>query len=334
MNLMKNEELRRELIIYIAGTFIFAAALAFISLSAGLVMIFAGAFYISVFLMSVRTRYRAMADLSNSIDRILHGDEQMLITENREGELSILRSQIQKMIIRLREQADSLQKDKVRLSDAIADISHQLRTPLTSMNLTVSMLSREDAEREKRLRMTHDLKKSLARIDWLIEALLKISKIDAGTAQFILEPVPVKELIRKAADPIIVPMELKGQSLHVSADVESYTGDIYWSVEALGNILKNCMEHTPDGGNIYIEARETAIFTEISVRDDGEGFSEGDIPHLFERFYTGKNSSSDSVGIGLALARMIVVRQNGTVTAGNSRDGGAEFIIRFYKGVV
>ena len=233
-----------------------------------------------------------------------------------------------------REQADLLQKDKVRMSDAIVDISHQLRTPLTSMNLTVSMLSCEEVAKEKRLQLTHDLKKSLARIDWLIEALLKISKIDAGTAQFVSEPVLVKELIRKAAEPILVPMELKGQTMHVSAEGERYTGDIYWSVEALGNILKNCMEHTPVGGNIYIEARETAIFTEIAVRDDGEGFSEGDIPHLFERFYKGKNASADSVGIGLALARMIVVMQNGTVTAGNSRDGGAEFIIRFYKGVV
>jgi signal transduction histidine kinase len=147
-------------------------------------------------------------------------------------------------------------------------------------------------------------------------------------------PVSVKELIQKAADPLMIPMELRGQTLRVTVSDESFSGDADWTAEALGNILKNAMEHTPGGGEIAVNAVETALYTEITVRDNGEGFDPEDIPNLFRRFYKGKNASSDSIGIGLALARMIIASQNGTVTAGNTRDGGAEFVIRFYKSVV
>lgn len=238
------------------------------------------------------------------------------------------------MTVRLREQTDALAADKVRLTDAIADISHQLRTPLTSMNLTVSLLSEDGLSDERRLRLTRDLSRSLRRIDWLIDALLKISKIDAGTVEFRSERVSVAELIRRAAAPLMIPMELRGQELGIHADSEEYTGDMQWSVEAIGNILKNCVEHTPEGGSIEISAAENALFTEIVISDSGAGFEPGDIPHLFERFYRGKNADAASVGIGLALARTVIAAQNGTVAASNGKNGGAQFTVRFYKNIV
>lgn len=334
MKLMKNPEVRKGLIIYIIADAGFIIAGFSIDYYAGLLAFGAGILFTFIYLISSYKRYQNMAELSQNIDRILHGQEQLLINESIEGELSVLRSEVQKMTIRLREQADSLKKDKVQMSDALADISHQLRTPLTSMNLTVSMLNSENITEERRIQLIHDLKRALSRIDWLIEALLKMSKIDAGTARFSSETVYVSELVRKICEPVLVPMELREQTLKVIAEDEKFTGDLHWSTEALGNVLKNCMEHTPVGGTIEIRANETAIFTEIIVKDNGTGFDSEDIPHLFERFYRGKNASSESVGIGLALARMVIAQQNGTIKAENNPEGGALFTVRFYKGVI
>jgi signal transduction histidine kinase len=139
-------------------------------------------------------------------------------------------------------------------------------------------------------------------------------------------------LVEKAASPLEIPMDLKSQQLAVSMEgSESFTGDLAWSVEALGNILKNCMEHTPEGGRINVYCSENALFTEIKVSDTGEGIAQEDLPYLFERFYKGRNASSESIGIGLALSRMIITSQGGTVKAENLNDGGSLFTIRFYK---
>ena len=271
--------------------------------------------------------------LSDSLDRILHGTETELICDSAEGELSILQSEVRKMTVRLRESADSLLRDKGRLTDSIADISHQLRTPLTSMNIVVSMLAGENDE-QRRLELTRSLKQMLSRIDWLIETLLKLSKIDAGAVQFDNSRVSVRELVERAAKPLEASLDVHSQRLEVSVSDEWFSGDIMWSAEALSNIIKNCMEHTPQGGAIYVGASQRSIYTEITVRDDGNGFERDDLPHVFERFYKGKNASQNSVGIGLALARSIIASQNGTVKAENAPEGGALFTVRFYFGAV
>ena len=281
-----------------------------------------------------RKRYRQMAELAQSLDRILHGQEAELIDESAEGELSILNSELHKMTARLKEQSDLLTADKVHLTEAIQDIFHQIRTPLTSMNLIVSMLGAEDLPYERRLELTHELKRQLERVQWLVETLLKLSKIDAGTAQFRRDSVLVRELIGKAADPLRIPIELREQTLTVQAADEHFTGDIGWTAEALSNLLKNCMEHTPIGGSITVTASETPLFTELVIEDNGPGFDKADIPHLFDRFYRGKGASDESVGIGLALARSVVAAQNGTLTAANVPSGGARFTMRFYKSVI
>lgn len=332
MKILNNPEIKKTLILQIAAGLIFSLLSLFIGsfLFAGIVFLIC-AFYISVYIITAKKRYSAISNLSLSIDRILHGQEQFLLTDSSEGELSILKSEIQKMTVRLKESADSLKGDKILLTDAIADISHQLRTPLTSMNLTVSMLLAEDLTDERRISLSHNLKKSLQRIDWLIESLLKISKIDSGTAKFKQETVLVSDILKKATEPFAVAMELKDQKLKISVKNEKYIGDEDWSIEAFSNLIKNCIEHTNSGGTVEIISKETAIFTEVIIRDNGNGFDEKDIPYLFKRFYRGTNASSESVGIGLALSRMAISMQNGTITAQNRPEGGAEFTVRFYK---
>lgn len=305
-----------------------------ISPAAGILMLAVGAVFVLIFIVFTVRRNKNLARLAQSIDRILHGQIEILPSDSREGELAVLKSEVTKMTVRLREQADALVRDKHRLTNAIADISHQLRTPLTAMNLTISLMSEEDITDERRIKLTRDLLRTLRRVDWLIEALLKIARIDAGTAEFRRERVDVGELVRRALEPFRISMELRGQEQRLSIGNESYIGDMAWSVEAIGNIVKNCVEHTSEGGYIEIAASETALYTEIVVRDSGSGFAAEDLPHIFERFYRGKNADGGSVGIGLSLARSVIVAQNGTIKAQNGKSGGAVFRVKFYKSTV
>lgn len=290
---------------------------------------------IGIVVVSSRKRHREIAQLTHYLEQVLYDSYTMEDFGNEEGELKVLRSEIYKMTVRLREQADALQKDKIYLADSIADISHQLRTPLTSMNLALSLLCREDCPPERRRALLRELTVLLNRMDSLISALLKISKIDAGTAEFQSEPVSVYRILEEAAELIAIPMELRGQTLQVYGDRgATFLGDAMWSVEALGNILKNCMEHMEENGTMTIHVTENVLFTEIVIQDDGKGIDPEDLPHIFERFYRGKNADSNSFGIGLALSRMIITQQNGTIKASNRFTGGTQFTIRFYKGAV
>ena len=331
MKLIRNAHLKNALLAMLGGTLAIALAAALYAPVLCLPALAAGLFCTAVFLVSAKRRYAAIEEMSFDIDRILHGTQQALISQCEEGELSILRSQVQKMTLRLSEQAQALREDKLRMSDALADISHQLRTPLTAMNITVAMLSEPELKPQQRAELLRELKRSLARIDWLIEALLKMSRLDAGAVQFRSEPVAVRELVSRASAALLIPMELRQQELSIEVGDEQFSGDLMWSAEALGNILKNCMEHTPAGGRVSVTARQTPIFTEICVSDTGPGFAKDELPHLFERFYRGANASTESVGIGLSLSRMIITAQNGTIAAANGANGGALFTIRFFK---
>lgn len=278
-------------------------------------------------------RYRKLEKLSRDLDELLVGGKALPIREYEEGELSILANQIQKMTLRLTESAEAVKADKVYLADSLADISHQLRTPLTAMNLTATMLRSPELTDEKRMELTGELRSLLTRTEWLVETLLKMSKLDAGTVKLAKGPVSVRELISRSAEPVAISMDLRDQQLVVRCGEARFNGDLIWTAEALGNILKNCMEHTPEGGTITVTAQETALFTRIEVEDTGSGFDVKDIPHLFERFYKGSNASAGSYGIGLALARTVITSQNGTVQAMNGNTG-ARFVIKFYKQVI
>ncbi|MEN6315169.1 MAG: HAMP domain-containing sensor histidine kinase [Clostridiaceae bacterium] len=335
MDVFKNPLAKRNLLLHL----ILGAIATFIGFAigtvCGILALCLSLAYTLIHLLSDRKRYKRISDLSSDIDRILHCQESLDFNEYAEGELAILSSEIYKMTVRMREQSEILKKDKQYLADSMADISHQIRTPLTSANLIAALLQNPELSYERRLKLTQDMMKLLEHIDRLVTILLKLSRLDAGTVEFQWENISAADLIHKASEPLIIPMELRNQQLHININGNgSFSGDLAWTAEAVENILKNCMEHTPEGGTIKIDVSENALFTEIIISDNGSGIEKDDLPHLFERFYRGKNSSGQNYGIGLALARMIVSEQNGTIKAENVKSGGAKFTIRFYKSIV
>lgn len=334
MRLLRDPSVRRALLVSLGVTALAAVLAAQISPAAAILSVVACLCVCASFLILIARRDRTIAALSETVDRILHGEDDLAVSGCAEGELSLLADEIGKMVVRLREQTDRMERDRLRMSDALADVSHQLRTPLTSMNLTLSRLSGGDLDSEERMRLLFELKQRLARVDWLVETLLKLSRIDAGTVHFRRDKVQVSELLRAASAPLAVAMELRGQTLTAEVGDETFTGDLAWTTEAIGNLLKNCSEHTPEGGGVTVTARETALYTELAIRDSGDGFEPSELPYLFDRFYRGKNAAPNSVGIGLSLARTVITAQGGTLTAANAHPKGALFTVRFYKSVV
>ena len=333
MKLLRNKEMVASLLMYAGVSAAAVIGALFMGGRFAAFMLIVCSLFIFIFLAASYRRYQSLSKLSSELDRILHGNENIDLERFSEGELSILQSEIYKMTVTLKEQSQKLQEDKVFLADAIADISHQIRTPLTSMNITLSLLAEADISEERRQELIRELYGLLAGIDRLINMLLKMSRLDAGAVQFKEENISLNELIGTAVNPLLVALELKGQSFDSQAEGE-FHGDIAWTCEAIGNIVKNCAEHTPEGGKITVAASENALYSEIVISDNGNGIDKEDLPNIFKRFYKGKSAGADGFGIGLALAKMIVAGQNGVVKAENGSQGGAVFTVRFYKGVV
>ena len=333
MKYLRNQDVLREILLsFVIGVICLLVTYPLIGGYAILFLLLALVLVAVHYYFSIK-RYQQIAQLSLSLDKVLHGNA-IQIDDQYEGELSILSDEISKMIIKLNEQTELLQKDKVRLTNAIADIFHQMRTPLTSINLSLTVLNDEHLSNDKALYYRRDIKKQLEKLQWLIETLLKMSKIDAKTAIFHRREILVKDILTKAMEPFAIPMELKDQKCILNCSNEKMFVDEQWTMEAFSNLIKNAMEHTPDGGTIQLITSENPLFTEIMIQDNGEGIPEEDIPYMFERFYKGKNAKPESVGIGLAFARMIITAQNGTISVKNNQDGGACFSVRFYKQII
>lgn len=304
-----------------------------------------------IFMILTDRRYRALANMAANLDRVLAGERDIRLRDMSEGELAILSSEIDKVIARLNLTVDELQAEKLALSDALADISHQLKTPLTSIAISTELIrdrlsARGDSEDlVERLRLIQTLQ---ARVEDLVSALLKLARIDAGVIKLVCGAVDARELVRKSFEPLAIAFDIA--DVRFSADVQdgaSYEGDLTWSVEALENILKNCMEHTPAGGCVSVRVTEDVLACRIRIEDTGPGIAESDLPHIFERFYRGSRDANAApsevnpagVGIGLALSKSLVTAQGGTLTAENLRDEngnvtGAAFNLVFFKAVV
>ena len=330
--MVRNRELR---FIAVAAACITAAcsAAAFrISEQAGWITLTAAGLLILLYAIYTLWRYREISRLSDYLKRIDNGDYSLDIRDNREGELSILKNEIYKVTSRLAEQAEALNADKKYLADSLSDISHQLKTPLTSMFMLADLLRQDNLPQEKREEFTGTICSQLDRIEWLVSSLLKMSKLDAGTVELKKDRVFVMEVMEKASEHLMIPMDIKNQHFVLDGDGDaSYRGDFSWSSEAFANILKNCMEHTPAGGTITVSFEENNLYTMIQIRDNGGGIDKEDLPHIFERFYKGKNASRDSVGIGLAMAKNILMRQGGIIDVESEPGQGTAFIIKMYK---
>lgn len=287
----------------------------------------------AIYLCETYKRYQKLQQLNTYLSLVCSGEYDLALAENSEGELSILKNNLYKVTVLLRSQNDLLKKDKIYLADSLADISHQLKTPLTSMMVMTELMEKEE-DLEKRKEFLSIIGTQLSKMKWLISNLLKISKLDTGTVVFKQEEIPLKEMIRDCVSPFLISMDLGSISWGMSGEDAIITGDRKWTEEAFSNILKNCIEHMGQGGRLEIEIKTASIFNSVVIRDNGNGISQKDLPHIFERFYHGENAAAESAGIGLALAKTILEKEHAKISVKSKEGIGTEFEICFYKVIV
>ena len=254
------------------------------------------------------------------------------IEDNTEDELSILKNEIYKTTVMLKEMAESSKDDKLRLKDSLSDISHQLKTPLTSINIMLdNILDNPNMDEDTKEKFIQSIKREVTNISNLATEILKLSKFDANVVRFENKEVLVKDIIKKAISNVEMMAEINNVEIKVVFhDNVKLVCDLNWQVEAIINILKNCIEHSSENSFINIEVIDNKIYKEIIIKDSGEGIDKKDLLHIFERFYKGKNSSKDSVGIGLALAKKIIEMNNGSISVNSVKGKGTIFTIRYY----
>lgn len=309
-------------------------SLFFINIKAGIWGLLAFLLLLTGIKIKDRARKKELEDLNLYMQKICSGNYELAIDDNCEGELSILKNNIYKVILLLRLSNDALKKNKANLADSLADISHQLKTPLTSMTVMCDLLKNEQDE-ENRKKFLNSIDFQLEKMNWLIITLLKLSKIDAGTVTFKKENYNLLNSVNNAISSFQIIAELKSINIVKKIDENIFvSGDEKWDTEAFSNIIKNCLEHTYDNGMLEISANENSIFTELVIKDNGTGIEEKELKHIFERFYHGKNSSNQSVGIGLALAKTVLQHDQATIDVESKIGQGTTFYIKFYKTIV
>ena len=330
---MNDKEIRIILIASSVLTAVLSVICAFFSKICAVLCLTLGVILIIIFTVLTKRRYKNLNDLNDYLSLVCKGIYDMNIDDNTEGELSILKNNLYKVITLLQSQNEYLKNDKLYLADSIADISHQLKTPLTSMMVMCELLENEENP-EKRQEFVSVINNQLSKMKWLITNILKISKLDADATEFKRDEVSISKVLDDSLKPFALTAELKNIIIENKSNDFVFNGDENWTVEAVSNIVKNCLEHTNDGGKITIASDSTNLYNKLTISDNGCGIAEEDLPHIFERFYHGKNSSKDSVGIGLALAKTIFEKENASVTVESEQGKGSAFEIIFYKSVV
>lgn len=275
----------------------------------------------------IKSIYKKIAKIDKYMNNILNDDYSINIKDYCEGDISNLKNDIYKMTIKLKEQSELLIKEKKYLEETLQDISHQIKTPLTSMYMINDILTNEKDENIKKEFLIKN-KNQIERIEWLVTSLLKLSRLESGTVKLKKEKINLKELIDKSIEPINVLLELRNIKLIKNVIDVNLVVDINWTVEALLNVIKNACEHTVD--KIEIIGSTNPLYTEIKIIDNGIGISKKDIKHIFERFYKG-NHNKESIGIGLNMSKKIINLQNGLIEVESKEGVGSTFIIKLYK---
>ena len=286
-----------------------------------------------IFICYQKQRNRKIQELVDYIRKIEHGIYWIEIEENEEGELSRLQNELYKITVMLRESSELAGQQKKALADSVSDISHQLKTPLTSCLVLLDNLAEsENMTEETRRRFLSEITGQLTSVSWLVQVLLKLSRLDAGVVELKEEEVSVSALIREAVEKVGLLAEWKQIDIQVMGEEEPFIkGDRHWLEEALVNLIKNAIEHSPEDSEIRIQVEDNQVYTCIHVRDFGSGISYEDQKHIFERFYRSADAGEDSVGIGLALAQEIMKRQNGYLTVESEPGQGTTFYMKFLK---
>ena len=299
---------------------------------AGLICMLALAASFTVFFIFTRWRYKRIAEMGEYLRRMASGQYSFDMRDNAEGELSILKNEMYTLSSKMEGNVQRLTEDRKVLKESLADISHQLKTPLTSMGVMAALLESEDLPAEKRKEFTTNLRGEIARMEWLVLALLKAAQLDADIAEMKPRPVQAASLIARAVESLEIMLDLRGQAVQMlNHEPFSINCDLRWTAEALGNILKNASEHSPDGGQIKVDYGENPLFAWVSVQDSGPGVSRQDIPHLFQRFYRAAGAKEDSMGIGLPLSLAILRRQGGDIEVRQAEGQGLALVLKFYR---
>lgn len=308
-----------------------AGLCAVFSLSCAVVLVLFSGVLFGAYEAALAQRRKTAKRLCDDIDLILRGEDRIDFDEYREGELSVLAAEIHKMTVRLREQNAALRKEKQFAKEAMEDISHQLRTPLTSVMMILGLMGGPDLAETERMEYLRELYELLSRMKWLIETMLGLSRIEADAVRFAREPVSCRVLIDRAVETVSVTAELKGVEIQSNLKGEpGFVGDLRYTAEALVNLLKNAVEHTAPGGTVTVSAKETAGSIAITIADTGEGIPEAELPYIFERFRRASEYTKNGFGIGLAFAQKVISAQDGSLRAANRSPNGAVFTIRFY----
>lgn len=269
------------------------------------------------------------------LKKVNSGDYTLKIEENSEDELSKLRNELYKTTVLLREAAENSKKENINLSNSLADISHQLKTPLTSIRIMIdNIYDNPDMDEETKMDFIKSINNQIEWISSLVVSLLKLAKFDAGTIVMNDENVNIIELINNVKDNLSIILELKEIDIILEYDQNKpmiVSIDYTWQLEALTNIIKNAIEHSKNNSKIHIKIEDSSVFTKIIIADEGEGISKKDLPHIFQRFYKSEKSSENSIGIGLSLAKTIIEKDNGYINVKSEEEKGTTFYIKYMK---
>ena len=288
---------------------------------------------LSIFMRYVLIQEKELKEINEYIKEVNNKNYSLKIEDNKDGELSRLRNELYKTTVILREAAENSEEEKEKLSIAIADISHQLKMPLTSIRIMLDNISdNPDMPQEIREDFIQDISKQVEHMSSLVISLLKIAKFDAGTIKMENEEIDAKKLIDSVINNLAILIEIKEIEVITKIDEKAiFIADYKWQQEALTNILKNAIEHSQPKSNIYIIVENTSIFLKIKIKDEGQGIEQKDLKHIFERFYRAKNCNEDSIGIGLSLAKTIIEQNNGYIKATSEVGKGTLFEIKYIK---
>lgn len=263
--------------------------------------------------------------------KVQDGQEFPSLSQESSGRFGILKSEIYKMVVLLKEQSQGAQKERGYLAQMLSDISHQIKTPLAAITLMTDLLKNPKTEEKKREEFIKNIDTQVNKITWLIRNLLTLSQLEADVLQLKKERTEVRSLLEKACQPFLIPAEMKEITLTVNGEENLFfLCDREWTTEAFSNIIKNCIEHTGRGGFVKITAAQNNFATTVTIEDNGAGIAKEDLPHIFERFYKGRHGSKESVGIGLAMAKQIVMQQNGVIRVESEEGRGSIFKVKMY----
>ena len=285
-----------------------------------------------VFIRYNHKKENDIKEIIKCIEQINKKNYELQIDSMSEDELSILKNEIYKTTIMLKESAENSNKDKMNLKKSLEDISHQLKTPLTSILVMLdNIIEDPDMDINVRNDFVRDIKRNVVNINFLVQALLKLSKFDANTVHFIKKEYNLRSIVDESIKNVSTLCDLRNINIELNIKNDSkIICDSKWQIEAITNILKNSIDHSKDNQKVIINVEDNNVYSTVEIKDFGDGISKKDISHIFERFYKGENATSDSIGIGLALAKTIIEEDNGNISV-ESNKNGTKFTIKYFK---